>query len=166
MPASEEETDEPEPRTVDLVYREVEVQLDRQCEEISALDGRAQQLLGFAAGIFALIAGLQPPTGNLVVSILFAVGALVFVTVVATGYLALSIRGYYRDPEPEQLWPRYRSWPEDWLKQQIILNRLESWHENRSTIDAKLLYLRGAQVLLGCEIGYLVVVLILRPYVE
>ncbi len=164
--AAEGAPPEPSAETVMLIYDEVETQLDKQFEQIEVLNARAQQLLGFAAGVFALIIALRPPTKDTLVTVLFLLALVLFVAIAVAGYLAWSIQGWRLDPEPERLWQRYRLWPEAWLRQQIILNWIESGEKNQASIDAKLFYLRATQVLLGLEVSYLVVILILRPYIE
>jgi hypothetical protein len=155
----------PERDTLELIYDETAAQLDKQFEQIDALNARAQQLLGIAAGVFALVAGLQPPTRHAAVVVLFIIALAIFVAVIIAISFAWSLHGWRRDPDPEQLWARYRLWPEGWLRQQIILNRIASKNDNQTAINAKLFYLRAAQVLLGVEVSYLIVILIVRPYV-
>jgi hypothetical protein len=95
---------------------------------------------------------------------LFVIALAIFVAVMVAGYLAWSLYGWRRDPDPGQLWNLYRLWPEPWLRQQVILNWIASREDNQRAVDAKLFYLRAAQVLLGVEVSYLVVLLIVRPY--
>jgi hypothetical protein len=161
-----EGTQEPEATTVALIYAEIETQLEKQFEQIGALNARAQQLLGFAGLIFTVIASVRPPSRDPAISVLFGIALLLFIAVLASGYLAWSIQGWRRDPAAEPLWRRYRLWPEDWLREQIILNWIESQRHNRLSIEAKLFYLRATHVLLGALVSYLVAMLILRPYVE
>lgn len=168
MTAVEQSADSAEPSadTTALVYSEIAAQLDKQFEQIGALNARAQQLLVFAAGVFALITAVRPPKAGWLPTILFCVALLLFVVVVVFGYAAWSIYGWRRDPHPAKLWQRYSHWPADWLRQQIILNMIVSHDHNARAINGKLYYVRATQVFLGAEVSYLIALLILRPYIK
>lgn len=99
------------------------------------------------------------------IAVLFGFALVLFAAIVGLGYLSWSIVGWRRDPEPERLWNRYQLWPEAWLRQQLILNWIQSHHANQSSIDAKLRYLRLTQLMLGVEIVYLVGIVIARPFI-
>jgi hypothetical protein len=157
--------DGPNLETVRLIYAEIESALDRQFEQIQILNSRAQQLLVFAGGILGLVIALRPPTDDTAVAVLFGLALLLFVVIVWLGYLSWSIVGWRRPPEPGRLWSRYQLWPESWLSQQLILNRVKSHDANRRSIDAKLRYLRLTQLMLGAEIAYLVAIVIARPFI-
>jgi hypothetical protein len=159
-------TTEPTPETLSLIYNEVEVQLDKQFEQIDSLNARAQQLMGFAAGVLAIFVGLRPPTDNGAVSAMYVGAIVIFAILVYKGYEAWRIVGWRRDPQPEALWRKYRLWPDGWLRQQIIWNWIASGDENQAAIDKKVSALRTTQLLLAIEVGYLVLTLILRPYIE
>lgn len=159
------QTDEPADETLRLIYLEVEGALARQFEQIQTLNGRAQQLLAFAGGVLGIVVALRPPSDDVVVAILFGLAVVLFLGIVWLGYRSWSIVGWRRDPDPRRLWVRYRLWPEGWLRQQIILNWVEAHEHNRKSIDAKLRYLRLTQIALGAEVGYLVAIVILRPFI-
>lgn len=88
-----------------------------------------------------------------------------FVAIVWFGYRSWSIVGLRRPPEPARLWSRYQLWPESWLRQQVILNWVQSHDANQSSIVGKLRYLRLTQLMLGIEIAYLVTIVVVRPFV-
>lgn len=48
--------------TLALIYNEIAEELVKQFEQISALNARAQQLLGFAAITVGVVVTLRPPT--------------------------------------------------------------------------------------------------------
>jgi hypothetical protein len=157
--------DQPDLETVRLIYSEVEAALDRQFEQIQILNSRAQQLLVFAGGILGLVIALRPPSDDIVISILLGVALVMFVAIVWFGYRSWSIVGLRRPPEPARLWSRYQLWPESWLRQQVILNWVQSHDANQSSIVGKLRYLRLTQLMLGIEIAYLVTIVVVRPVV-
>jgi len=111
-----------------------------------------------------VLVGLRPPTHGLVSTTTFSIALALFVAVVACGYQAWAIRGWRRDPQPQRLWEHYRSWPDAWLRQQLVLNWIESYAANRERLRAKVQYIRLTQVLLGVETVYLVALTIARPY--
>lgn len=156
---------DPEPATLKLIYEVIGDQLSKQFEQIEALTRRAQQLLAFAAGLLAITVGLRPPTDDVVVSVLFGIAFIPFTAAMVEGFRAWRIQEWRRDPEPVQLWEKYREQQEGWLRQQVVLNWVQSHTENRDLIKDKLRHLRRTQVLLGIEAGYLVVMLIVLPYV-
>jgi hypothetical protein len=162
----ERQTDEPAENTVRLIYAEVEGALARQFEQIQTLNGRAQQLLAFAGAVLGIVVALRPPDDDAVVAILFGLAVVLFLGIVWLGYRSWSIVGWRRDPDPRRLWVRYRLWPEGWLRQQIILNWIDAHEQNQRSIDAKLRYLRLTQIALGVEVGYLVVIVIFRPFIQ
>jgi hypothetical protein len=96
----------PSPETIRLIHNEVQAQLDNQFSQIDSLNGRAQQILGFAAGILALTVALRPPTDSHRATLLFLVGALPFAAFVWFGHKAWEIMRWRRDPAPGALWDR------------------------------------------------------------
>jgi hypothetical protein len=161
-----EEPPQPEPDTVALIFAEIAGALERQASQLAALNTRAQQLLTFAGLILGAVITLRPPSSRWPVSLLFAASLVLFVAIAYVGYRAWSLVGLRRDPAPGPLWHRYRLWPEDWLRQQLILNWIEAEAQNERSIDAKLWYLRLTQVLLGLEVVYLAIIVIIRPYIS
>ena len=129
-------TDEPGDETLRLIYGEIEGALARQFDQIQILNGRAQQLLAFAGGVLGIVVALRPPNDDVVVAVLFGVAVGIFLVIAWLGYRSWSIVGWRRDPDPRRLWGRYRLWPEGWLRQQIILNWVDAFDQNRLSIDA------------------------------
>lgn len=164
MEISPPHPEEPDPETVRLIYAEIERALDRQFEQIHVLNSRAQQLLAFAGGILGLVIALRPPTDDAAIAVLFSLALLLFAVIVWLGHRSWTLVGWRRDPEPGRLWTRYQLWPETWLRQQLILNWVQSHDANRKSIDAKVRYLRLTQLMLGIEIAYLVAIVIVRPF--
>lgn len=157
----------PEPGTVALIHAEAAGAIDRQFEQNAALTARAQQVLGYAGLILGVFVALRPPdVSQTDVAILLAIGVALFALIAITGGLAWSLRGLRRDPAPGPLWERYRLAPQDWLRQLLVLNLIESHAANRRVLETKVRYLRASQVLLAVEVLYLAMVLIILPHIS
>jgi hypothetical protein len=157
-------SDRPDPATLKLIHEEARRILDRQADEIDALNARAQQVVAFGSIFVGLIVALRPMRGGAVLTILFAGGLCVFGLAAGAAVAASWIVGWRRASRPRRLWVRYRLWPDDWLREQLIVNLIDSHEANERSILAKLRYMRSAQIFLALEILYLVGVLIARPY--
>ena len=150
--------------TLGLIYSELAGALDKQFEEIAVLNARAQQLLGFGAITVSLVVTLRPPTRDAVVSSLFALALVLFACVAGYGLRAWGLQGWRRDPEPRPLWEQHRLRTKEWVEHQIILNRLDAFDANTSSIDEKLRWVRRTQRLLAFEVLYLIALIVARPY--
>lgn len=150
--------------TLGLIYMELAGRLDKQFEQIAALNGRAQQLLGVAAVTVGLVVTLRPPTRGSTVSLLFAVALVLFACIAGCGLRAWNLEGWRLDPEPRPLWERHRLRTKEWVQHQIILNRLDAFDANASSIDEKLYWVRWTQRLLALEVIYLVGLILVRPH--
>lgn len=153
---------EPNP-TVALILDQVSAAVDGQFAQIESLNTRAQQLLGFAAIVVSVVVGLGAQNETLP-AVLLGVGVGIFSLVAGLGLRAWAIYGYRRDPSPRPLWERYRNWPAEWLREQLIFNLVESFEHNARAIDAKLIYLKRTQYLLAIEVAYLAAVLVALPF--
>jgi hypothetical protein len=158
--------DGPSPETIRLIHSEVQAQLDNQFSQIDSLNSRAQQILGFAAGILALTVALRPPTDSHRATALYLLGALPFVALVWCGHKAWEILPWRRDPAPGALWNRCKDYPDDHVRTQLLLNLAESYDQNGTTIKDKARYLKYAQRLLAVEVISLMLVASLLPYVK
>ena len=150
--------------TLELVYDEIAGELDKQFEQIDALNARAQQLLGFAAITVGVVVTLRPPTKDVFMSVLFGIALILFASIAGCGLRAWGLQGWRHDPEPRPLWEKHRLRSKEWVQHQIILNRLESVDANAASIDEKLYWVRWTQRLLALEVIYLVALVIARPY--
>lgn len=150
--------------TLALIYNEIAEELVKQFEQISALNARAQQLLGFAAITVGVVVTLRPPTRDAAVSLLFALALMLFACIAGCGLRAWSPQGLRHDPEPRALWEKHRLRTKEWVQHQIILNRLDAVDANLASIDEKLYWVRWTQRLLALEVIYLVGLIIVRPY--
>ncbi len=150
--------------TLGLIYSEVASALEKQFEQIAALNARAQQLLGFGAITVGLVVTLRPPTRDVAVSLLFSVALGLFACIAGCGLRAWSLEGWRRDPEPGPLWEKHRLRTKEWVQHQVVLNRLDAFDANASSIDEKRHWVRRAQRFLALEVVYLVGLIVLRPY--
>ena len=153
----------PTPETLNLLYDEAAEELRRQEEQITILDGRAQQLLGFAGVILGLVITLHTPP-NRVSTILFGVGVAIFFAVGWHGLKAWKTTPWRSDPAIGGLWEKHRLESAEFVRHQVILNRLEAIKTNQNGIDVKLDHLAVTQALLAIEVLYLSVVVLLGPY--
>jgi hypothetical protein len=149
-----------------LIYDTIAEELEKQFEQIDSLNSRAHQLLGFAAITVGVVLSLRPPSRDALVSGLFALALVGFACIAGAGVRAWALQGWRHDPEPRPLWDRHRLRSEEWLRHQIILNRLDAVDENANAIDAKLYWVRWTQRLLALEVIYLVALVIVVPYLS
>lgn len=158
-------TKRPDPDSLALIYDVVGGELAKQFDQIESLNARAQQLLGFAAITLGLVVTLRPPTTEWQITALFSFALIIFACLAAAGLYAWGIQGWRHDPEPGPLWERHRGRSAEWLRHQIILNRIASVNQNGIAIEDKLFWIRWTQRLLAVEVLYLVALTIARPYV-
>lgn len=154
----------PSERALVLLYDTVAEELDKQFDQIDALNARAHQLLGFAAITVGLLLTVRPPTADYLVTVLFTLALVGFACIAGAGVRAWALQGWRHDPEPRALWDRHRLHSEEWLRHQIILNRLDAVDQNADAIEAKLYWVRWTQRLLALEVLYLVSLVILIPH--
>ncbi|MCP9485192.1 MAG: hypothetical protein MSC30_05000 [Gaiellaceae bacterium MAG52_C11] len=131
---------------------------------MAELNARAQQLLGFGAITVSLVVTLRPPTRDVAVSSLCALALVLFACVAGSGLRAWGLQGWRRDPEPRPLWEQHRLRAKEWVEHQIILNRLDAFDANASSIDEKLHWVRWTQRSLALEVVYLIALIVARPY--
>lgn len=154
----------PDAKSLLLIYETIEAELDKQFSQIDSLNTRAHQLLGFAAIALGVVVTLRPPAENRLISVLFGLAVLGFAFIAGSGVRAWSLQGWRNDPKPRPLWERHRLRSEEWLRHQIILNRLDAADANAAAIDAKLYWVRWTQRLLAVEVVYLASLVIVAPY--
>jgi hypothetical protein len=160
MPTS---PDDPDPETTLLVYEQVNAAVDAQFQQIASLNERALQLLGFAGVVISIVVGLGAEKDTLRAALL-GVGVVIFAVTAAYGLEAWRIYGWRRDPRPRALWGRYRLWGADWLRQQMILNLIQSFEHNERAIDQKVKLIKRTQKWLAVEIAYLTSLMIALPF--
>jgi hypothetical protein len=160
------EIPEPADETVRLIFDQLSEQLASQFEQMAALNTRAQQLLTFSGTLLGAFVVLRPPGNDMCAASLYAGGLVLFLLVAWSVSRAWSIQAWRRDPNPKELWQRYQLWPDNWLRQQLVLNWVDSFEHNRVRIEAKARYLQFSALLVGTEVVYLVGFMIARPYLS
>jgi hypothetical protein len=154
----------PSPDALKLIYDEVAGVLEKQFGQIEALNARSQQLIGFAAIAVGILVGLRPPLGGELSAALFGLALLLFAVIAAAGLRAWAVQGWRADPDTRPLWEKDRFRSEEWLRHQIIINRLGAVDDNTTVVAAKLFWIRWTQKRLAIEVLYLSALAIVRPY--
>lgn len=123
------------------------------------------QILAAGGATLGIVVALRPPTAHLGVSLLTLVALLVYLGAAAFALLAWQVESWRSDPNPRTLWENHGNKSAEWLRHQIILNRIECRETNDVRIERKVVRVKWAQRLLAAEIVYLVAFLIVRPYI-
>ncbi len=147
-----------------LIFEQQEDELERQTSQIESLTRRAEQFLGLAVLLLGIVVSARPPSRGALSSILFGLALVIFLGVVYEGWQAWRIRSWRVDPSARGLWEHFRDKSEEYLRHQIILNRLEGVDVNERRNQDKLRHLRWAGVWLLIEVLYLVGLVIAKPY--
>jgi Na+/melibiose symporter-like transporter len=151
-----ESTDE----TLALLYDEIRGALEAQHDHVESLNARAQQLLGFATIILAILAAIVPTHPSVGIRILYAIALLVFGVAAVLSALAWKIRGYRFDPSPLSLWDIYRLEDERKVREQVASNRRDSLADNEKEVERKLKRVKKAEKWLYVGFLYVAAVLI------
>ncbi len=168
-PADDEAEAEPEPASLDVVYTEVKDRLDVQLRQIDSLDSKAGLILFIASIVLGIGAGAQSAIVGRISSVsalltfsipfLFFMGAAIFAARGWTG------RPYFRDPEPRPLRDHYLFRERQFTRRRLLTHFIASYEWNSQTIRRKVVDLRIALLFLLMEIGFLALVLLMRPWV-
>jgi pimeloyl-ACP methyl ester carboxylesterase len=160
------ETVRPSPETLELVYDEVQRALDKQFTTVEHLNGRPPHIIGFGgATMIGLVLALRTPNAHLAALLLTLGAVLIYAAVVLMALRAWSIEAWRSDPQPRTLWEKHGNREIEWVRHQVVHNRLASRDANATAIDRKVKRLRWAYKLFALEIVYVAVLLILRPYI-
>ena len=135
---------EPTDGTLALLYDEIGSALAAQHDHVESLNARAQQLLGFATIILAIVATIVPSHMSSGIRVLYVIAIPVFAIPAALSALAWRIRGYRADPSPLKLWEFYRLEDERDVREQVVSNRKESLAQNHKEIGQKLRLVKWA----------------------
>jgi hypothetical protein len=154
------------PGTLRLIYDELAQDLDKQFSQIESLNNRAQQLLGLAGLIPTIVVTIGILRHRVLFTALFAVALASFAGVATLAFLAWRVKGWRADPNAAALWSDFRFEGEEWLRHQVIQNRLQSRAENEKHIQDRLWFLKRAQWGFAASSVYVIVVLLVLPYVS
>lgn len=149
-----------------MLYDEVQQALSGQHDYVEELNGRAQQLFGFAAVILTVLAGLVPGQSSTFGKVLDLIAVPLFVLAAYFSARAWDFRLWRSDPEVKQLWENYQLKSEEYLRHQVIHNRLECLDENQEQLKTKLGQIKTAQRWLYVGFVYLVGLLLYRVLVQ
>jgi hypothetical protein len=149
-----------------VLYDEIGQALSGQHDYVEELNGRAQQLFGFAAVILTVLAGLVPGQSSTFGKVLDLIAVPLFVMAAFFSAKAWDFRLWRSDPDVTQLWENYQLKSEEYLRHQVIQNRLDCLKANEEPLKRKLRQIKTAQVSLYVGFVYLVGLLLYRVFVQ
>jgi hypothetical protein len=139
--------------TLTVLYDETRHTLDRQMDLVDGLNGRAQQLLGFAAVIVSVIAAIGGKEQSDWVRALVLFDLSLFAVVAGLCFAAWRFKTYRDDPDVVRLYTKYRYADEAKIRDQVIGNRFDAIDHNAKIIGWKESRIRDASwVLVGAFI--------------
>lgn len=132
--------------SVKIIFDLTRDSLEVQRVQKNTLESKANTLIAFAAGIFALLMGSK----NIIVTlprfqqflVLFSVFCLSSSVILST--VVGWVRRYRTDPDPDHLAEYYIDASEDVTRKQIIVNWLGAWKSNALLIERNAFILRLA----------------------
>jgi len=154
----------PSPETLVVLYDEIGQALTGQHDYVEELNDRAQQLFGFAAVILTILAGLAPSQPTTFGKVVDLIAIPLFVLPAYFSARAWQFRFWRSDPDVTRLWEKYRLKTDEFLRHQVIQNRLASLKTNDDLITTKVRQIKTAQFLLYIGFGYLVALLLYRVF--
>lgn len=164
-----EDEAEPAPTSLDLIYAEVKDRLDVQLRQIDSLDSKAGSIMFIASVVLGIGAAAQSAIVGVGTSVsavltfsipfLFFMGSAIFA---ARGWVG---RPFFRDPEPRPLRDHYLTRAVEFTRRRLLTHFIASYEWNAHTIRRKVVDLRIALLFLLMEIGFLALVLLVRPWV-
>jgi hypothetical protein len=150
-PAGEER---PSQGTLALLYDEIGGALQAQHAYVESLNGRAQQLFGFATVILAIVGAVVPTNPSTGLRILYGIALPIFAAAAYFSGRAWRFRKFRSDPDVGGLWMHLRFKSEEYVRHQVILNRRESLETNDKELEDKLRLIKRAQFWLYCGFIY------------
>lgn len=152
-----EETEQDEPRSLEIIFAEVKDRPNTQSEQIRTLDGKAGLVLSSGSLIITIGAGLCTALGEsdpgeaTLLSIcsfaLFALAGVLYVLTMIFAFRAYSLRRYRRDPEPRPLREHYMFENPTSTKRRILANMIQCFEENQEIIHNN--KVRNLEIALG-----------------
>lgn len=151
---------QPTDGTLALLYDEIGSALAAQHDHVESLNARAQQLLGFATIILAILSAVVPTHPGVGTRVLYGIALPVFAVAAYFSALAWRIRGWRFDPSPLALLDNYYLEDERNVREKVIANRRESFAHNREELRRKIRLVKWAGWSLYAGFIYVAVVLL------
>jgi hypothetical protein len=151
------EREESETPSLDLVFDEVNRQLDLQWQVWEAVDGRLRLLLGFIGAVFVAALAFSGPDRDMS-DLTKVVLVVAFVTLLTSGTVATLawLPGKFdRPPKPSTLRDDYLTSTPDITRLTVLDTMLDAYSENQRRIDEKLAGFRNAGLALGISILFI-----------
>jgi len=152
-----EETEQDEPKSLEIVFAEAKDRLNAQSEQIRTLDGKAGLVLSSSSLIITIGAGLRTALGEsgpsevTLPSIcsfgVFALAGVLYLLTMIFAFRAYSLRRYRRDPEPRPLREHYMFENPTFTKRRILANMIQCFEENQKIIHNN--KVRNLEIALG-----------------
>jgi len=147
--------DDPEPLSVDVIYELAMNRLDRQFDQIDAIDTKVNVVFGFASLAIGVAAGFVGTTDSgpspASAALLFSALA-VYVLVMMLALTAYMFRRFDYAPLVKQLWLDALFWDPSDTKRQALSNIVEAIEANKERIESKVCFGRAALILLLLEV--------------
>ncbi len=167
-----QETEQEEPRSLDIIFAEVKDRLKAQSDQIKALDQKAGLVVSSSSLIITIGAGLRTAlekSGPAEVTLpsvcsfaLFVLAGVLYLLTMIFAFRAYSLLRYRRDPEPRPLREHYMFENPTSTKRKILANMIQCFEENQKIIHHnKVRNLRIALSLLIAETMALVAAFLL-----
>lgn len=161
--------------SLDIVLDLMKERMAGQSDQITALDTKANTILGIATTIIATALVLQAvllaaPAAHLssiaygfsqkgLVVLLF----IYLVTMLTAAFSGYWVSNYQRVPEPAQLLT-YVAKPSQETKETIVGSMAQAFERNKRIIKRKVWGTRIAMITFGCEVAALVIILALQAF--
>jgi len=146
---------EPEPASVDVIYELAVNRLDRQFDQIDAIDTKVNVVFGFASLAIGVAAGFVGTAGSgpspASAALLFSALA-VYILVMMLALTAYIFRRFDYAPQVKQVWLDALFWQPSITKRQALSNMVEAIEANKERIEDKVRFGKAALILLVLEV--------------
>jgi len=156
------------PVGIGFVYDECSTKLSEQLQLIETLDTKISIIIGFASGIIVIILTSETffqrfLSGflSLPEKTLLILGVVFWVVSLVSAFVAFLTRKYATAPNPGEL-VRWANEKKERIQVSFIGNIIEAYEFNRSQIDKKVRWLKGAIAFTVISIGSLIIFILLK----
>ncbi|ODS40781.1 hypothetical protein BEH94_10885 [Candidatus Altiarchaeales archaeon WOR_SM1_SCG] len=122
--------------TLDLIYHETKDQLKNQFQALENLNTKASIILGFVAVLLGIIFTNKPIMACHRYCF-FIMALILFFISLFSAFFAYKVEDYRLGPDPDALYEHYRTDESDEVKEQVIVNFIESFKENQKRIGKR-----------------------------